>query len=263
MNEPQDNQLDDLLQNWARSRAVRTDDLASLELRIKDRMLTEHLSMGPQPQSASASRNGSQFLKVFVGIAAAILIALFGWWYLRPSGTNADFAQTASPSADQAHVLAEYQKVFGPELSWYVEQPSRSEIGLRQSGSQPSATPHDFVAIRLLLFARPASGKEWKEIQALDVVACPEEVVEVAAESDRHTTLILWAYPLDKKMISIDLRYEPSEFARRTNVPSGISIESSSVQSLGELAPVYSFEREGIEYRLYQSAVLLPENGVS
>ncbi len=262
MNEPQDNQLDHLLQDWARSRAASTGDLISLQRRIKERILTENtLSGGPPLQTVVTSREGGRFFSIFVGIAAACLIAFFGWWYLRPSGQD-DFAKNVPASTDRARVLTEYQEVFGPELSWFVEQPSRSEIGLRLPGSQPAATPNDFVAVRLLLFARQAGDQEWKEIQALDVVARREEVVEVVAESDRRATLTLWAYPLDEKMISIDLRYEPSRFAGQVDVPADMAIESSSLQSLGELAPVSSFEREGVEYRLYQSAILLPEKGV-
>jgi hypothetical protein len=262
MNKPQDHQLDHLLQDWAQRHAVGADDLASLERRIKDHLATEHrLTSATQPQSVAA-RASRRVSAALVGLAAALLIALFGWWYLKPRDSSVDVAQAPSPPRDQAHLLAEYQEVFGPELCWLVEQPSRSEIGLRPPKSQPSAVPNDFVAVRLLLVARPASGQEWKEIQALDVVARREEVVEVVAESDRQTALTLWAYPLDDKMVSIDLRYKPSEFAGQATIPAGVAIESSSVQSLGESAPVYSFERDGVEYRLYQSAVLVSGNGV-
>lgn len=262
MNEPKDNQLDQMLQDWAQSHAVVADDLASLERRIKDRLVTEHrLTPATQPQSVAA-RAGRWVSAAVVGIAAAMLIALFGWWNLKPRDDSVDVVQATSPPIDQAHLLAEYQEVFGPELCWLVEQPSRSEIGLRSPRPQASAMPNDFVAVRLLLFARPTGGAKWKEIQALNVVARREEFVEVGAESDRQTALTLWAYPLDDKMISIDLRYEPSEFAGQASILSGVAIESSSVQDLGESAPVYSFEHEGIEYRLYQSAVLLPGNGI-
>jgi len=68
MNEPRENQLDPLLQDWAQSHAVGADDLASLERRIKDRMLTEHLlTPEPQVQSSGAPHVRRRFPAALVG----------------------------------------------------------------------------------------------------------------------------------------------------------------------------------------------------
>lgn len=263
MNESYDNQLDHVLQDWAQTSALGAEDIASLQQRIQDCMLTEQLvSPASGPESGREHHERRRLFTPLAATAAAILLAFFAGRYLRPLASGDDIAHLIMPRTDQAPLLAEYEEVFGPELSWLVEQPTRSEIGLRPAGTNATSPGREFVAVRLILIARPTSGKEWKEVQSLDVVARREEVVEVAAKSDRHAALTLWAYPLDEKMISIDLRYEPSEFAAESKVPSDVAIESSSVQSLGESTPVVSFESEGVEYRLYQSAVLIPANGV-
>jgi hypothetical protein len=263
MSESHDNQLDQVLQGWAKSQSVAADDLASLQRRIEDRMRTEQLlSPASIQESRPAEPKRRRLLAPLAAIAAAILVAFFAGWTMRPLASDDDFAHLIMSRADRIKLLGEYKDVFGPELSWLVEQPTRAEIGLRPAGADASTLGRDFVAVRLTLVARTTSSKEWKEVQSLDVVTRREEVVEVAAKSDRHPALTLWAYPLDDNMISIDLRYEPSEFAGLSKLPSDFAIESSTVQSLGEPAPVMSFENDGVEYRLYQSAVLLPESGV-
>jgi hypothetical protein len=228
MSESHDKQLDQVLQGWAKSQAVAADDLASLQRRIEDRMRTEQLlSPASIQESRPAEPKRRRLLAPLAAIAAAILVAFFAGRTMRPLASDDDFAHLIMSRADRIKLLG-----------------------------------RDFVAVRLTLVARTTSSKEWKEVQSLDVVTRREEVVEVAAKSDRHPALTLWAYPLDDNMISIDLRYEPSEFAGLSKLPSDFAIESSTVQSLGEPAPVMSFENDGVEYRLYQSAVLLPESGV-
>lgn len=262
MNERRDNQTDQALQDWAKNQAVGADNLASLQRRIIDRILIERLvSPAPGPESVRVDEK-RRLLAPVAAIAAAILVAFFAGWYLRAHDSNDGLTHMVLAPADWAQLLSEYKNVFGPEFSWLVDQPMRSEIGLRSPGADASAMERDFVVVRLILVARSGNGEEWKELQSLDVVARREELVEVAAKSNRHTALTLWAYPLDDKMISIDLRYEPNEFVGQSDMPRDLAIESSSVQRLGEPARVMSFENDGVEYRLYQNAVLLPKNGV-
>jgi hypothetical protein len=269
MSDSHDKNLDGLLKDWAQSRDASAGHLAALQQQVETRMAAEPLvTMRSVPVTSVSARRGWWLAAASLGIAAALFVALSGWWeFLRSNGSRGEIAETleqpqiptAPALADRIQLLTEYQEVFGPDFAWLVEQPNHADVGLRPSDSRRAVDPRDYFAVRLMLFARPANGKKWKAVQSLNVVAGREEFVEVSSERESGAALTMWAYPLDEKMISIDLRYEPSKFADHSNLPDGMLIESSGVQALGEAAAIQSFERGGIEYRLYQSADLLGE----
>ncbi len=198
-----------------------------------------------------------------LAVAASLLvIAGYSWW-LAPRDQVAPTAASSDPSIPaidwtaNRQVLAEYQNLFGSEFQWIIEQPARTEVGIRPSATTAPTPPGEFVVVRLMLMARPVDTNDWREVQRVNVVAQREEVVEIADVAGRHSSFALWAYPVEGGMISVDLRYNPSTISGTSPTIESISIESSSLQPRGRTTQIRSFVSGGVEYRLYQSADLL------
>jgi hypothetical protein len=201
-----------------------------------------------------------------------VLFALAAWSrYLAPKNVGDEVVhgtQDEKPAIpgpwlnDTKHLLGEYRELFGTQFAWLVEQPNRAEVGLHSTDFTELSASDEYVVVRLVLVARRTDESDWDEVQNLNVVVRREELVEVFSDTDRSASLVMWAYPLDDEMVSIDLRYEPSKFAERLPMFEGLSFESSGVQRLGKSTKIQSFVRGGVEYRLYQSADVIDGNDV-
>ena len=216
---------------------------------------------------SSPSSHGRWPVVVGAMTLAAVLLVAFGLWLQgEPNGTKEEAPTTPTyalresppplsvrkvPMSQQTRLLKEFQDLFGPDLVWIVERDGRADVGLIDPSS-PAATsrPDRFIAVRLVLWARPVSGGDWNETEVYNVLAGQEELVQVAPTSNGTAPLALWIYPLDDKMVSIDLHYQPA-------VPTSKRINQSIIQPLGECTNICGFKKDGVEYRLYQTADLI------
>jgi len=272
MNESPHNELDRLLLEWSESCAVNVNQLDALRLRVDARLASEATQSAAVERLPRQTNRSKRRVLAALAIAATMLAAV-AWWsgYAPPKDADPQLALTMQDPQpellgprleDKKQILAEYRELFGTNFAWLVEQRNRTEIGLRSSGFAEPPTSGEFVIVRLVLLARPVHRGNWNEVQNVEVVSRREEFVEVLPTADSSASLVMWAYPLDDGMISIDMHYEPRKFADRSLMVEGLSFESSGVQPIGKSTRVQSFVRGGVEYRLYQSADVVRDNFV-
>lgn len=267
MNDLPDDQLDRLLTQWAVSRAANADDLAALRRRVGARLTAESGKTGavdplPRPASRPARK-----LAAALALAAAALAAIACWSWDGPTREAENRLASAAPDAgpplpaadteaDRAR-LAAFRELFGAQFSWLVEQSNREELGILPDVADAQSAADAFVAVRLVLVSRPVGENTWNEVQTVNILARREELVEASWQADRQASLEMWAYPLDDDLIAIDLRFDPHLNSGASPSGERFVIESSSIQASGSSTQLQSFERGGVEYRLYQTADVL------
>lgn len=256
-----DNQLDRLLEDWADKSAASAEELAVLKRRVVERLVDGSASDLKLARPSTVSR---RFVAAVLATAAVLLVLVGVWRYPLWQPTTGSPSQFASvfdghDSAGsfeaywpkhlvrQQRLLAEYQDVFGHGLAWVAETEQSCDVGLAASGSKEIA-PSEYVAIQLWLVARNKQDGQ-SEVHTISVLVGREELVEIPAAAGGGR-LAIWAYPVDEEMISIDFRYQPSSVV-------GAEIDGSNLQRVGRVTNIRSFERDGVEYRLYQTADLL------
>lgn len=268
MKRSQDEQLDRLLSDWASKTA--TGKAAREALRKAIYRVSDEVETPPVVELASLWQQRRSRWRVVTGITAATVAVLLlgvGMWYRseldptagggRKSMTLVDQSRQASPPPLNADVSAdhlrrlwqEHYRLFGARLSWLADRGDHTEIGLSEPVIQSSS--NDLVGIELVLWSRSTVDGKWQKVQALRVLAGPEHLVQVPSDEGTSEPLAIWAYPLDEEMVSIDLSFRP-------NLPGAPKFNQSMLQRLGEHTQIGDFEKDGIEYRLYQAADLIP-----
>ncbi|QEG36524.1 hypothetical protein [Bythopirellula goksoeyrii] len=268
MNNSQDKQLDQLLVDWANVNVADNADLTDLQRKICDRLAVEELQSSVEPGTLQSTPNPSRRPVATAMAIAAMLLVAVGFWTLvvDRKGENAKqvahSVQESSFSNDivsldhQIELLKEFRTLFGTELAWISEEGKTVEVGLRAVDSTSSSPATEYVAVQLTLWSRPVSNdkgdQNWSQLESFNVLAEREQLVQVIPQRGTGSPLLLWAYPLDNSLVSIDLEY-------RSGVVRGLSIDSSNLQPIGEQHSmnIHSFEKDGVEYRLYQTADLV------
>jgi hypothetical protein len=274
---PSPDKLDQLLQQWANERSLSRDDLSALQRAIKQRVADGQQPAAEQLSLASLPKRRSRpFVALTLSVAAVLLIA-FGISSYRhhqeelarlanvdgaidPNGhTNRLPLEVVFQYGDlQRHrrLLAEFQHVFGQRITWISNVNGRVDVGLASDASRKHAASDRYVAIRLTLVSGSAKENRWELVRSFDVLANEQEYVEVPSELSEESPLVLWAYPVDEGVISIDLRC-------RLLAPNGEPVSTSEIRHAGDRSPIHVFQRDGVEYRLYQTAVLLENDDLS
>lgn len=268
MNNSQDKQLDQLLVDWANVNVADNADLTDLQRKICDRLAVEKLQSPVEPGILQSTPNPSRRPVATAMAIAAMLLVTVGFWTLvvDRKGENAKqvahSVQESSFSNDivsldhQIELLKEFRTLFGTELAWISEEGKTVEVGLRAVDSTSSSPATEYVAVQLTLCSRPVSNdkgdQKWSQLESFNVLAEREQLVQVIPQRGTGSPLLLWAYPLDNSLVSIDLEY-------RSGVVRGLSIDTSNLQPIGEQHSmnIHSFEKDGVEYRLYQTADLV------
>ncbi len=260
MNHSHDTQLNRLLEDWAGKRAASEEDLTALRRKIGEQLNRNHPVALELPLRSTSTRR-----YVAIGLAAAaVLLLAFGVWRSplgkQPTDTTLQFATLRSFDSagsfqvywrkhllHQKQLLSEYRKVFGQGITWVTETEQSCDVGLLPS-DLANRLPSEYIVVQLWLVAHNQQSGQ-SVVRTISVLAGRDEVVELpAAAGGGH--LVLWAHPVDEAMISIDLRYQPDSIA-------GVEIDSSHLQQIGQVTNIHSFEQDGVEYKLYQSADLI------
>jgi len=281
---PQDHQqLDHLLQQWSAAYAPQPEHLAELKQQISQQLNnSEQQSVAPSNVfPITPEQRQHRTFAAGLAVAASLLVAVGAWRYHthqqyphnnRPQQiAQAIIAQATIDASDnlspdtlppntlwskhlehQQRLLNEYQHVFDQEIAWVAESEGQSDLRLLPSTATTtdSAAPHDYVVIQLTLVARTAGKTEWQPVRTYNLLAGQQQLVEVSLAENQGPKLILWAYPLDKNMISIDLSCQLPALAN-------VQIESSNIQRTGQRTSIHSFKQKGVEYQLFQTVDLL------
>jgi hypothetical protein len=273
MNSSQDDQLDRLLKDWANRTASGAEDLEVLQTRIDE---ARDADTPPGVELAiQRSLHGRWRIVACVTAAAAVLVVAVALrQHVVPDGAVGSGMKPISNAAMQypnplplntwtidqhAELLAKFREVFGDDLTWIVQEGGQISVGLQETRSAKRAANGEFVTVQLMLWARPINndGREqfWRQLESFNIVTGSEELVEAHMNEDGKMQLRVWAFPVDDDLISIDVQYQTADL-------SGVIIESSSLQPAGRdnYRIILSFEKDGMEYRLYQIADLLHEN---
>lgn len=269
MNNAHEDQLDRLLADWASTNALNPADLDVLQRKIGERLASDPHPRTVEPATVRYSLvHRRRLLPSAVAIAAMLLIAVGLWRLGRDFNVAGDTKDVANANQHfpqpllavslehQIRLLKEYRAVFGSDLVWVVEEGGKVDVGLHVPDSAVSPPAAEYVAVQLTLWSRPVQQSDdeqkWTQIESFNVLAEREQLVEVTLRGGDSAPLRVWAYPLDKEMVSIDLQFHSRRLA-------DVSFDGSNLQSLGQghTKDILSFKKEGVEYRLYQTADLL------
>lgn len=270
MSNSQDGQLDSLLSDWARKTASSAKDCETLTNTISQRLELESPAAVELAPLRKSRNRWPVVAAMTISAAALFLIAVGLWTHKEEDGvegsgpkrlplaglSQADpdpMPRTTFPVSHQKRLWQEHYHVFGPQLAWIADRGGQTEIGL--SDSAADSRSGRFVGIHLILWSRAAAGGKWQQVQTFRVLADPEHFVQVPSDRGASEQLEIWAYPLDQGMVSIDLSFRP-------DLPGAPTFKQSVLQRLGEYTRIGDFERDGIEYRLYQSADLVPNGNL-
>lgn len=235
--------LQERLSQWAQSHATRPEQLAPLEQRIR----ADWAALSKATPSVVTGISSSRSRRRLLGWAVASAATAAALWLVlgvsRQPAPSVAGISWEEQVRQQSELLTRCQELFGDQLAWLVESGECSDLKLTPNDAATQA----YVAVGLRLTARDKGSTQWRVVQTLNVIAAGETSVEFTAAKGDRTHLSLWAYPLDDRVIAIDLRYQPEL------VPDAL-IEASIAQVGGATQTISEFSRDGVEYRLLQTA---------
>lgn len=276
--------LDSLLQEWHATQMPPASDLDELASRITDSLapnptrqrggspsessLTLPVEMSSDSTSMSGGSNQRQrstrwqSTVWFTLGAAAMAIVAVATMLLRNPAVDQQVVQKTEDLPPQfawlqseqlenkAVLLHEMEAVFDDQLAWLAEDGGQVQIGVadqQQENGQP-------VVVRLVVQRRAVGDSEWNMHWAMDVLARSEQVVRVAPKTTNGAGLELWAYRLPDGEISVDtdLVIDGHQMLAMTHLHA-----DSTPQSIS------GGDRDGFEYRVFQTAAALPSNNDS
>ncbi len=266
MNSNHDDQLDQLLENWGNKKnAACAKDLATLRQRVVERLDDDSAATIELQMHSTSTRS---FLAAGLAAAAILLVSVGIWRYSLEQPPTDNPLQLAFGTAPwessgtfegywakhlrhQGQLLTECNKVYQHRVAWVAETEQNCDIGLATTDAgEVVSNENEYVVIQFWLVANnPKEGQP--KVHTITVLASREEWIEIPATIGGGP-LALWAYPIGDGMISIDLRYQPASVV-------GIEIDGSNLQRIGQVTNIHSFEQDGIEYRLYQTADLIDD----
>jgi hypothetical protein len=266
MNFDEDANLDAVLQGWSARQAPTPEQIDKFAEAVHARIADESLiAVANASQSnAPASLRGRWLI---YGSALASAIALLLYVVPRPEvakrhlpGAGPDdtppfTAQILPQEMNELAVLRdELQLLFPREFAWSMRRGRDVEIGLKSSAAHLEAAR--MLAVRFVVATRSKAVREWRTIQTIDLLTTDEHVVRSEPLSDKPAAVYLWSYMMPDGKCLIDVELQGV-------IPDATKVSSSSLESTGAVTEIWRSEKDGIEYRVYQSAELLkdPQTG--
>jgi len=262
--------LDALLRGWA-ERRQRTTDPDTLKQRVIA-AIGEEASQGrlggPRPSPAVVDRRRpGRNAAVWCSLgAAAVTVVVACWLLLGGNGEDVDppvhagglpprFAWLEENQlGEKGRLIRELEPMFDDRLQWIAETDGRVLLEVQDQAVGAAAESSVPLAVRIVVVRRGPRQAQATPVWAVDVVARQERVVRLSSESadlPEHVELRFWAYPVDEEMVAVDSSLSLS----------GLALESdfSGVQKCGEPFAVYSAERSGVQYEVFQTVARLDE----
>jgi len=248
-------ELDNLLADWAKRNSPGEDRLAELSQRISREALRQS-RVQPRTEPARVLW-GARLAWFAAGAVVGILVcAACAFWLLGARGTPPDAAAAlafADISADQLRVdrrlFDEMENLFSDRLRWVAESDGDVGVGVEaiHGGVGAESTP---AHVRLAVVSRRAGDVAWTPVWRSDVLLRSEEVVEVAPGGDPRSRVALWVYPLSDGRITVDLSLHLAGALC-------VQVDVDEVYAPGRPAEVLSVRSGDAEYRVLQTVSLL------
>ncbi len=264
----QDN-LDNLLKQWATTHATTEEHTRELADRIVDELATNGTPvLDPAVDRRVLAPQRRKLAYASVGIAAALLIVatvcVWSNWPSVPEEVVSHDEDTSSPIGPigqselqaSARLFHEMETLFADDLRWVADSNNEVRLGIRPVSGGPiaCATP---LLIRVLVIHRNRGETSWHELMRADVLTRSQELVEAVPDTKLDNRLLLWAYVVPDGKVVIDLRIRLTE-------PIRAYVDVTNVLSPGKPAKVFSLETEDAEYQVFQVVKPLPKHeGVS
>lgn len=267
---PQDPELDQLLERWAERRQVEKtlDQMHGQIISGWQEHETQHPALADSPVvlgARSRYTNRDRAIWFAIGAAAALIVAI-GVSFVSdddrssvPVPATPDFVWLQTDQVtEKAKLLREMERVFENRLSWVAETDGRVVLEIEEEGLGDGGGPAPTgVAVRVVVVRRAAGQPQWKPVWGVDLVARHEQVIRLTPESaslPKGAGFSLWAYAADEQMVAVD-----SDLSLAS-----LSLEStfSGLQQSGVPTVVHATERNGVQYRVFQTVAILDNNEV-
>ena len=290
LDQDKSNQLfDEALQQWGADHTATESHLGKLRDEIKQTLrdrksvaaeasvestsVSKQSNSAPSPEPASTQTVAPHRSQLkWLATAAILLVSVgvigTGYSWLKQDGTfvTAPFdeglalAIETSSQQRQQTLLDRYQEVFGDDVQWVSELDGDVNIRLSRSSSLRdqqalgSAKKSVFLSIRLVLVSldHSADQRQWQVVRDVNLLTEQEQRVDFTAQQT-GSDFSIWACPVDRDLVSIDLDCQLA-------APLEIKVTTSELQKTGETAEIFSTTLDGVEYRLYQTAVRLDQS---
>jgi len=263
--QPQDPELDQLLERWAERRQA-TKDLDPLRVQITSAWQEE----AEQRPDASVSPRApfvwprytmrTRVIWFALGVAAAVIFAV-GVSLVRDDNSRnvpvppaPDFVGLQTHQVtEKAKLLREMERLFENRLEWVAETDGRVLLEIRREGPDEGRIPAPIgLAVRVVVVRRTPGQSQWNSVWAVDLVARQEQVIRLTPESGalpEGAELFLWAYAADEQMVAVDSSLSLG----------GLPVEStfSGMQQSGIPTVVHATERSGVQYQVFQTVAIL------
>lgn len=274
--QPQDQRLDQLLHEWADMKSPEPQQLSTLKQSVLQQMADSEQAPEEPLTLNQVNRDRTWRYAAGVSALAATLLIAFGlgrhWGKQeslemvsnQPPGDLNLKDRSASLIFDPAsmrplqtqqrrRILDEFQGVFDRQIAWIADVDGELKVGLAPTGQNKSAPDHRYLAIRLTLLSSTPSQTGWEVEQSYEVLASTEELLQVPLSTDDDSKLTVWAYPVEDGLVSIETKcHLAGAYSQQ--------VDASHLQTFGQHNRIHTFEKDGIEYRLYQTAVLLEDD---
>jgi hypothetical protein len=258
-----DDELDELMRDWAARQAAPDRKLDDLVHRIGERLTDMRESDDVVKARRQPPRRNLRWAVAGGAIASSLAVLIY---VIRPFNSsvspetndalhaNRGDADINIPSligdlelSEKARLARELQQEFPGRFAWLMENGDEMKLGLSED---ESTRPSRFVAVRYVIETQGPDDRVWKAIRTLDFITQSEETVQTSLASNHGASVAIWTYTMPDGMISVD-----SELVLSGPVP--IHVSSNRLLSAGAPAEIWQSERDGVKYRVYQAAEIL------
>ncbi len=246
--------LNTILQKWATGKERSKEDLRLLAMRISAEASRQRLLASEEIRSAQMS-----FRAKFAYAASLAAAVIFLFYFIRympsPTGGSADdFASvpvgiTGKQMEGGWKLFGEMERMFTDQLRWVAQSNGDVDLGVEPipGGPAKDSAPMQY---RLTVVSRKSGEKAWRPAWSMDVLLHREELVEIAPGCHDKNKLDLWVYPLADGKVAVDTGLS-------LDTPMRVASRTSSLMDLGKPAEVLEMRSGDVEYRVFQTVVLL------
>ena len=262
-----DDELQQMLAQWAAQRGPSNEQLTRLESRIAT-AIDEKLRAGAAP-AAKRMSGAVGGLAIVLVVLVAFALSFRGMPISGGRSSHGKIADAASATATklaefdeslvkgQSALRAELDAMFPGQWHWVTESRNqvRLEVGERRHASDEA------LAVRITIARRLSGEIDWQSLYTVDCLARREEVVELHPVTDgMRGSVVFWAYPIADDLVAIDssVIWEHSGGGDQQRIVASFS----GVQSASVPLQISSTQTTGAEYQIFQTVATMSEESL-